>query len=249
MEPVEESREKLNDLAKNWDSLSLLSQLGDAGVDMSKIKNNFTTLSSELINYLGTELLRESVGEINSKAQVAVDIVIRNLFERTADIGFLATDEEIRGLLLSNPTKYTDEYGEHLEKIRERFTEYVQKYSVYFDIILMNTNGDILANIDDENKASKSTDPIIKQALTTSEEYVESFKHHDFLPQHKQSLVYSYRVTETNDENSKPLGVLCLCFKFEDEMREIFTNLVNTNKKECITLLDKEGRVIATSDQ
>ena len=98
MEPVEESREKLNDLAKNWDSLSLLSQLGDAGVDMSKIKNSFTTLSSELINYLGTELLRESVGEINSKAQVAVDIVIRNLFERTADIGFLATDEEIRGL-------------------------------------------------------------------------------------------------------------------------------------------------------
>jgi len=249
MEPVEESREKLNDLSKNWDSLSLLSQLGDAGVDMSKIKNNFTTLSSELINYLGTELLRESVGEINSKAQVAVDIVIRNLFERTADIGFLATDGEIRDLLLNNPTKYTDEYGEHLEKIKKRFTEYVQKYSVYFDIILMNTNGDILANIDDENTVSKSTDPIIKQALNTPEEYVESFKYHDFLPQHKQSLVYSYRVTENNDPNSNPLGVLCLCFKFEDEMKEIFTNLVNTNKKECITLLDKEGKVIATSDQ
>lgn len=249
MEPVEESREKLNDLTKNWDSLSLLSQLGDAGVDMTKIKNSFTTLSSELINYLGTELLRESVGEINSKAQVAVDIVIRNLFERTADIGFLATDQEIRSLLLNNPTRYTDEYSEHLEKIKKRFTEYVQKYSVYFDVILMNTNGDILANIDDENKVTKSTDPIIKQALSTSEEYVESFKHHDFLPQHKQSLVYSYRVTENNDENSNPLGVLCLCFKFEDEMKEIFTNLVNTQKKECITLLDKDGKVIATSDQ
>lgn len=249
MEPVEESREKLNDLTKNWDSLSLLSQLGDAGVDMTKIKNSFTTLSSELINYLGTELLRESVGEINSKAQVAVDIVIRNLFERTADIGFLATDQEIRSLLMNNPTRYTDEYSEHLEKIKKRFTEYVQKYSVYFDVILMNTNGDILANIDDENTVSKSTDPIIKQALSTSEEYVESFKHHDFLPQHKQSLVYSYRVTENNDENSNPLGVLCLCFKFEDEMKEIFTNLVNTQKKECITLLDKDGKVIATSDQ
>jgi chemotaxis signal transduction protein len=249
MEPVEESREKLNDLTKNWDSLSLLSQLGDAGVDMSKIKHSFTTLSSELINYLGTELLRESVGEINSKAQVAVDIVIRNLFERTADIGFLATDAEVRDLLLNNPTRYTDEYSEHLEKIRERFIEYVQKYSVYFDIILMNTNGDILANIDDDNTVSKSTDPIITQALSTSEEYVESFKYHDFLPQHKQSLVYSYRMTEDNDPNSNPLGVLCLCFKFEDEMREIFTNLVNTQKKECITLLDKDGRVIATSDE
>jgi len=41
MEVVEESREELNDLSRNWDSLSLLSQLGDAGVNMSKIKSNF----------------------------------------------------------------------------------------------------------------------------------------------------------------------------------------------------------------
>jgi len=33
---------------------------------------------------------------MEAKAQVAVDIVIRNLFERTADIGFLATDDDIR---------------------------------------------------------------------------------------------------------------------------------------------------------
>lgn len=249
MEPVEQSRERLNDLSKNWDSLSLLSQLGDAGVDMSKIKNNFTTLSSELINYLGTELLKKSVGEINSKAQVAVDIVIRNLFERTADIGFLATDDKIRDFLLNNHTKYTDGYDQHIQEIRSHFLEYVDKYSVYFDIILMNTKGDILANIDSENRVSKSHDSIIKQALTTSEEYVETFKHHDFLPEHKESLVYSYKITQNNDHASEALGVLCLCFKFEDEMKEIFDNLVNTNTKECITLLNKEGTVIASSDR
>lgn len=249
MEPVEQSREKLNDLSKNWDSLSLLSQLGDAGVDMSRIKNNFTTLSSELINYLGTELLKKSVGEINSKAQVAVDIVIRNLFERTADIGFLATDEKIKNFLLMNRTKYTESYEQHIQEIKNHFLEYVDKYSVYFDIILMNTNGDILANIDSENKVSKSQDSIIKQALTTSEEYVETFKYHDFLPEHKESLVYSYKITQNNDHTSEALGVLCLCFKFEDEMKEICDNLVNPHTKECITLLNKEGRVIASSDR
>jgi chemotaxis signal transduction protein len=248
MDSVEQSREKLDDISKNWDSLSLLSQLGDAGVNMSKIKSNFTALSSELINYLATELLKKSVSEMNSKAQVAVDIVIRNLFERTADIGFLATDEKIREFLLNNHTKYTDGYEKDFKEMQKRFREYVDKYSVYFDIVLMNTNGDILANIDNTNKVAKSYDSVISEALHTDREYVETFKHHDFLPNHKESLVYSYKVTKTNNSDSAALGVLCLCFKFEDEMKEIFNNLVNPKTKECITLLNKNCEVIATSD-
>lgn len=249
MDSVEQSREKLNDISKNWDSLSLLSQLGDAGVNMSKIKNNFTTLSSELINYLATELLKKSVSEMNSKSQAAVDIVIRNLFERTADIGFLATDEKIREFLLHNHTKYSEDYDKNFEEIKQRFIEYVDKYSVYFDIVLMNTHGDVLANIDSTNKVTKSHDSVIEESLQTEEEYIETFKYHDFLPNHKNSLVYSYKVTKNNNPDSEPLGVLCLCFKFEDEMKEIFNNLVNQTTKECITLLNKDSEVIATSDK
>ncbi|WP_373073967.1 chemotaxis protein CheW [Sulfurimonas sp.] len=248
MEPVEESREKLNDLSKNWDSLSLLSQLGDAGVNMTKIKNNFTSLSSELINYLGSELLKKTVSEMNSKAQVAVDIVIRNLFERTADIGFLATDEKIRNFLENHQSKFNEQYKDDLAQIQDRFLEYVDKYSVYFDIVLMNTHGDIVANIDSSNIVDKSKDPIIFEAINTDKEYVETFKYHDFLPQHKKSLVYSYKVTKTNDVNSEAIGVLCLCFKFEDEMQGIFKNLINHTTKECITILNDDSEVIATSD-
>lgn len=249
MEPVEQSREKLNDLSKNWDSLSLLSQLGDAGVNMTKIKNNFTTLSSELINYLGSELLKKTVSELNSKAQVAVDIVIRNLFERTADIGFLATDEKIKDFLTNNQSKFNEQYNKDLAQMKERFLEYVDKYSVYFDIVLMNTHGDIVANIDSENSVSKSKDSIINEAINTDKEYIETFKYHDFLPNHEKSLVYSYKVTKTNDTDSEAIGVLCLCFKFEDEMREIFKNLVNRTTKECITILNEDSEVIATSDE
>ena len=248
MEPVEQSREKLNDLSKNWDSLSLLSQLGDAGVNMTKIKNNFTSLSSELINYLGSELLKKTVSEMNSKAQVAVDIVIRNLFERTADIGFLATDEKIRSFLNTHQSKFNEQYKTDLAQMQERFLEYVDKYSVYFDIVLMNTHGDIIANIDPENTIDKSNDSIVIDAMNTDKEYVETFKYHDFLPQHEKSLVYSYKVTRTNEADSESIGVLCLCFKFEDEMREVFKNLVNHRTKECITILDEDSKVIATSD-
>jgi len=249
MEVVEESREKLNNLSQNWDNLSLLSQLGDAGVNMNKIKSNFTTLSSELINYLGQELMKKSVSEMNSKAQVAVDIVIRNLFERTADIGFLATDEMIREFLLQYNTKFQDGYEEEADTIRKRFIEYIDKYSVYFDIVLMNTNGDILTCINRENKLEKSKDSIIQETINTEAEYVETFKYHDFLPEHKQSLVYSYKVTKNNDSNSEVLGVLSLCFKFENEMEGVFSNLINKETKECLVLLDKNSQVIATSDK
>ncbi|MDX1295928.1 MAG: chemotaxis protein CheW, partial [Sulfurimonadaceae bacterium] len=249
MDPVEANREKLHDLSKNWDSLSLLSQLGDAGVNMDEIKNNFTKLSSELINHLANELLNKKVSEMTSKAQVAVDIVIRNLFERTADIGFLATDEDIRELLRNHNSRYTEGYADDRAKIKERFLEYIGKYSVYFDIVLMNANGDILANIDETNDVAKSHDPVIKQVLTTTEEYVETYKAHDFLPHSGDSLVYSYKVTQNNAPDSDVLGVLCLCFKFEDEMEGIFNDLADAGTKECITLLDNEGRVIASSDR
>lgn len=248
MQSVEDSRERLNDLSKNWDNLSLLSQLGEAGVNMSEIKDNFTALSSKLINHLADEILTKKVSEMNSKAQVAVDIVIRNLFERTADIGFLATDGKIRELLENHNTKYSQGYESSLEFIKKRFVEYVEKYSVYSDIVLMNKSGDILANIDTENNVSKSHDELIKEVLFSREEYVETYKYHDFLPTHKKSLVYSCKVTLNNNADSETLGVLCLCFKFEDEMQEIFHNLVDEQTKESITLLDKNGLVIASSD-
>lgn len=249
MTPVNKNRDKLDDLTKNWDTLALLSKLGEAGVNMDEIKNNFAKLSSDLVDNLANEMLKKSVSEMSSKAQVAVDIVIRNLFERTADIGFLATDEDIRELLRTTKTRYSEGYKDKIGLINERFNEYVQKYSVYFDIVLMNTHGDILANIDDTNRVEKSHDAIITETINTNNEYVESFKHHDFLPQYEETLVYSYKVTDSDKEDAEILGVLSLCFRFTNEMKSIFKNLVNESNKECITLLDQKGRVIASSDK
>jgi chemotaxis signal transduction protein len=249
MEQVENNREMLYDLSNNWNKLSLLSQLGDASVNMSEIKENFTMLSSKLIDHLSLELLNKNIGEMNFKAQVAVDIVIRNLYERSADIGFLATDNDIRNFLIQNPTKYTSTYMSELSKIKERFAEYINKYSVYFDIVLMNVNGEILANLDNNSRISKSHDSLVKEVLSTNKDFVETYKYHDFLPDHKKSLIYSYKVTTSNEHNSEILGVLCLCFKFHDEMEGIFENLISKKKKEAIMLLDHEGKVIATSDE
>lgn len=263
MKSVEDYREELRILAGQWDLLTILGQISGTGTNMTSTREGFKMLTNELLSQLGLENLKKASQEIGSKAQVAVDIVIRNLFERTADIGFLATDDDIRNFLiemdrLANMT--SDEAQEQninktqtREEIKtaliERFEEYTKKYSVYFDIILLDTQGNILAQMDTDSKLTKSQDTIIQEALNTNNEYVEVFKETDILPDKGDSLIYAYRVTATNDAKSRKLGVLCLCFRFENEMEGIFKNLSTDEDWSVITLLDNHGKVIASSSE
>ena len=80
MQNVTEFKTELNDISKTWDQLILLSQLGSTGIDMSQTKTNFNNLTNELISHLADATLNKVINEMKSKAQVAVDIVIRNLF-------------------------------------------------------------------------------------------------------------------------------------------------------------------------
>lgn len=248
MESAQQYLEDLQLLSKSWDNLTIMGQLGKSSVDMEKTKKSFANLTQELINHLCIETLQKTSQQMRAKAQTAVDIVIRNLFERTADIGFLATDDDIRDFLSSTTSKYDSKFDENMIHIKNRFKEYVQKYSVYFDIVLMDTKGHILVNLDDDIDISRSKDSIIQEVLHCSDEYVETYKKHDFVPKLENSLVYSYKVTQSDDKNSQTIGILSLCFKFENEMEGIFKNLTDKNSQECILILDKDSKVISSSD-
>jgi len=245
---VDEYREELVSLSKSWDNLSLLSHFGNNSTNINETKNNFSQLTSKLLNHLSNELLEKTVRQIKFKSQISIDILIRNLFERTADIGFLSTDNDIREFIENNKNRYDHDFADNAKVLRSRFLEYTQKYSVYYDIVLMDTKGKILVQLDKSQTVDKSEDEIINLALN-SNEYVESFKYHDFIPNRKKSLVYASKVTKTNNPNSETIGVLCLCFRFQDEMKAIFNNLKDSKNKECITILDKDGIVIASSDK
>ncbi|AXH14584.1 chemotaxis protein CheW [Malaciobacter mytili LMG 24559] len=249
IEDVDKYREELGRLSSSWDIFALLGQLGDINIDIGKTKENFLNLTSTLLNHLSEQTIKKVTQEMNFKAQVAIDIVIRNLFERTADIGFLATDDDIRTFIENYVSDYNNESIELKHEIQKRFKEYVAKYSVYFDIVLANTKGKILVRLNEDTKIEKIDNDFISEVLNTTQEYVETYKYHEFLPKYKKSLVYSYKVTKTNSSESENLGVLCLCFRFQDEMKGIFNNLVDTKNKESITILDEEGCVIASSDR
>jgi chemotaxis signal transduction protein len=66
----------------------------------------------------------------------------------------------------------------------------------------------------------------------------------DLLPNLDRSLIYSFRV----NDGSRTEGVLCLCFRFDDEVEGIFTKLRSLDDWTVFCFLDSQGAVIASSD-
>lgn len=251
---VQNYKRSLLKLSERWDLLTLLGQMSNIGMNMSSTKDAFQDLTDDLMRKLADETVKKTTDEFANIAQVAVDIVIRNLFERTADIGFLATDDDIREFLVyfKENRFETDSQKTELKARRSRmihrFREYTAKYSVYSDIILLDAEGRVLAQLDREHPVRHSHDPLINDALSTGSEYIEIYRHSDLCPHQEKSLIYAYRVCEDNSDGAQKLGVLCLVFRFKNEMEGIFANLKTDEDWFEIMLLDKEGQVIASSD-
>ncbi len=251
MSDVQNFEKNMSTLSDKWNLLTLLGSMSNIGMDTSETRKAFEDLLDEPLMRLTQETFDKSLDELESKAQSAIDILIRNLFERTADIGFLATDDDIRNYLIflnTTDMSSSDEMRhikmEKKEALSQHFREYVAKYSVYENIILLDTKGKVLVQLDETNAVSISKDPLIQESLRTHQAYVETFRTSD-LNHHKPSLIYSYRVDHPQTE--EPLGVLCLMFKFQDELRSIFHKLTRENPYISLELLSPNEQVISSS--
>lgn len=234
MQGVEDYREVLGKLQVTWDTLGLLGQLTGAATEMAGTREAFQQLTGDLLNHLGRETRHKAVADLRAKAQTSIDILVRNLFERTADIGFLSADDDIREFLLTSDASAA--------ALQARFREYVDKYSVYSDIVLFAADGSIRARLA-EHPASSSRHPLIDEARSTSASYVEHFGPADFLEPGKH-LVYAYRV---ENADGSFLGVLALVFRLEDEMQGIFANLSSNGDLTLLATLDANGQVVASA--
>jgi len=235
-------------LGEWWEKVTLIGKINSHLVtatlidDMDITRRHFKELQSNLINNLVKENIHKLELECSARSQVAIDILIRNLFERTADVGFLATDDDIRGFLReSSPTE------KQQNAIVERLHQYTAKYSVYDEIVILDTQGRVRAHLDEKNAVVSSNDPLINQTLETTQAYVETFRHSDLQAGRRVAHIFSAPILDNNQQGASVLGVLCLCFRFEDELKGIFANLVGEN--EVVAILDHKSRVISSSDE
>jgi len=247
MSGLQPDQKSLTEIQTVYDNLTLLGQLLGAGTDISSMRSDFNNLASVLLDQLAEEHYKKASLNLGSCSRVAIDVLTRNLFERTADIGFLATDSEICAFAEAvelDPNAKLD--PKRLSQLHSHFTEYVNKYSVYHNIILLSPEGEVLIQLDEHSPVTHTKDELVKQALKTQAGYVEVFRPTDLLPGASSPLIYAYRVMAK--DNSRAVGVLCLCFKIQDECQRIFEGLIAEDDWTVITLLDSTGLIIASSD-
>ena len=205
---------------------------------MSATQAGFNRLERELVRSLIEEKAGNVLTAIGTKARFVIDIVVRNLYERTADVGFLATDRELCAFVAGQE-------GEP-DMIRQRLHDYRNKYTVYNEIMLLDTQGNVLVQLDPDAPVEGSTDPLIQATLDTSQ-YVETFRATDLRPGYSQALIYSRRMH--HPDTGAVVGLLCLCFDFEREMASIFRSHRDREGRINMLLLDEDRRVIASADE
>ncbi|MEA2099834.1 MAG: hypothetical protein U9P72_06875, partial [Campylobacterota bacterium] len=228
-----EKQNKLLNKVTLTGKINALKEAGNLFEFTDKTVNIFTQLNIELVDALLNENLYKVTNELNFKANTAIDVLIRNLFERTADVGFLATDSVIVNFLT------TDKIA--LESMKQRLNEYVEKYSVYNEIVVFDIDSNAKVNINENNIIKNTKDSIIQTALQT-DDFVEVYKQTDIFKSQNKTLVYAQKIVH----NGKAVGVLCLCFKFEDELKSIFDKLT-THDSDVLTLADKNGVIYSNN--
>ncbi|MDF3126760.1 cache domain-containing protein [Rheinheimera sp. 1928-s] len=244
MSGVLQYEQKLTELDSWWSKVSLIGKinslrLGSTILDnMDQTKKRFTELQQILIDNLLLEQTKKTLLTDKACSQIAIDVLIRNLFERTADIGFLATDSQIRDFLAAPAAGSTDAMQQHL-------ASYVSYYSVYQDVVLLSPDGQILLRLDQSYTQNYSRDPLVQHCLQQPRNFSETFRYSDLQPNQKQSLIYAQAVVSDQGE---ALGVLCLCFKFEDEIINIFKNLIPEHSQSILLLQADDGSTVFSSD-
>ena len=206
---------------------------------MTATREGFARLEGDLVQSLVAESLSEVMAEIGTRARHVIDIVVRNLYERTADVGFLATDQDLCRFVAG----LEDEAS--ADAVRLRLREYREKYTVYEEIMLLDVHGNVLAQIDEESPVEGSRDPLIAHTLGHAG-YVETFRATDLRPGKRHALIYSHRML--HPRTGEPAGVLCLSFAFDSEMQSLFHARRSDDLRSIALLLDAQQRVVASSD-
>ncbi len=233
MESLNDHRESLATLRGTWDTLALLAHLSNLKTDMGEVRESFGTLTGELLTCLAEETLARATSALGHQAQIAVDVLTRNLFERTADIGFLATDTAIVEACLGADAL-------QLAALRRRLRLYAERYTVYSDIVLMAPDGQVLCRMN-EGFAGRSGATIVARALGATGGFVESFEPTDFCGG-ERALTYAWRV----EHGGRAVGVLALEFDLAREARMIFDRL--SSDDELLAFVDAAGRVVVSND-
>ncbi|TKB59094.1 MAG: methyl-accepting chemotaxis sensory transducer [Nitrospira sp.] len=222
----------------------LAAQAANASKDLGLIRSETSELKRR---FTETESVR-----LSEMSQALVQLIVRNLYERTADVRWWATDEALFRCLESRDQTSIHHAVERLGLIN-RF------YSVYLNLVLVGIDGKIVA-CSQPAKYPRVTGADISKiswfqkamATTSGDQYVVGDISHDSLHGEKLVAVYAATVRKEGRKDGKIIGVLGVMFDWEDQAKTIVQTEPSLSEDEWtrsrVILLDQNMRIIAASD-
>lgn len=243
---------------------------GDAGKGFAVVAGEVKNLANQASNSskeLRTDVLKEIQDQtdtlqaqfdkkeqerLSEMSQTLVQLIVRNLYERTADVRWWATDSApVKCLTTKDPAD--------AEYATERLGLINEFYSVYLNLVLVDLDGTAVACSDpskfpDVIGQNLSGVPWVQKSLATNSgnDYIVDDIFRCPLHDHRMVAVYGTGVREEGKVDGKVIGGLGVFFDWEDQARCIVEDEPNLSDEEWkhshVMLLDSNLRVIASSD-
>ena len=199
-----------------------------------------------LVRLIQTQSYNIKGNRLSDLALSTIDIIDRNLYERAADVRWWATDETL--------VKSLKESTEEMKtKVKTRLKTILKSYTVYYDLILCDLNGFVIANgkSDIFNIVGKCFSDRIwfQSALATKNGEKFGFQTvHKSRKSGDSTLTFSSLVHENGDTSRKPIGVLAAVFDWMGLAQKIITDAdISEHEKKStrICLVDDSGKILA----
>jgi hypothetical protein len=240
---------------------------GSAGTSFAVVATEMNRLSAEVKTL--TERLRAQAHETGHQMRAAVDgyisqvrdarlcelalvnidLIDRNLYERSCDVRWWATD----AAAVACAAEPSEAHRLHAQR---RLGQILDSYTVYADLVLVGRDGHVLANGRPQQFASAGADVSqadwFRQALASADGSEFGFAAEPVcaLVGGKHVLVYSCAVRRGGDVHGEVVGVLGILFDWDALAKTIVRRTPLTQDEWARTrvcIVDGDGRVLADS--
>lgn len=197
-------------------------------------------------------LVEQMEGErLADTAQGLVQLIVRNLFERTADVRWWATDSALWSAL-------ADPQAAALSHASSRLGVIAKFYTVYFDLVMTDASGRVVASANNSFRkriagTSLAGESWVRNALSTrsGDAYVVGEVEPSRLHDNRDCLVYGTAIREQGLGNGKVLGALGVYFDWQTQGAAIVEKEANlppaVAERTTVLLIDPSGRIIASN--
>jgi hypothetical protein len=248
----------LNALIESSRAGALGAGFGVVAQEVRSVGQKVETISRELETQLTkrTANLMHSIEQMTERSRGermvdlalnAIELIDRNLYERTCDVRWWATDSAVVDCA-------ADPDAAKVSYVAERLAVILRAYTVYLDLWLCDLQGNVLASARSDRYPVKGANVAqtrwFQEALKlrSGDDYVAGDVERQSLLGNAPVATYCASVREGGNAHGRPLGVLAIHFDWETQARTIVEGVRVDDDKARVLLVDSKFRVIASSD-